>query len=257
MRLKHKVLGTVELREPYPGVFLDDENRYHPEATPNGIWVNPPGPRFGQVTTGDVLIFILRAFLGSNAEPFSTNIMHFILTKASGSKTFAAAATGMAKYIFSEIATDGKLSGEYSKNVTFKNPVIRSLNTSTDELETANSTPGTAASSTGSVPLRSSVVMHKGTAKSGRSFSGRTYLPACDETQQSAGSLTSASLSGFGNFAKAIRAFDDPDDSGTSFQLGVYSPSQTKKTGANVVTPVTSLAVRGVMGSQRRRQHLA
>lgn len=257
MKFKHKELGTIELQEPYPGVFLDQENRYWPTVSPTAIWVNPPGPRFGQVSKGDTLAFILRAFLGSEAEPFSTNVLHFIISKVSGSKQFAAAATGLAKYIFSKIGTAANLAGVYNPNVTFKNPIIRSLNTSTDEAQPTQTAQGGSGGASGSVPLRSGVVVHKGTAKSGRSFAGRMYLPAVDETHQRAGVLD-AEVTKRGNaFGASLLNFDDPDDATTGFQLAVYSPSQSKKTNAIVATPVTSTATRGVMGSQRRRQSIS
>lgn len=254
---EHPLHGGVELREVLPGVVVDRDGRYYPDPADLMTWSNPEGPRFGQVAVGDVLVLVLRAFLGAGGEPFSTNVMHFLLTKVSGSKTFAAAATGLAKYIFSQIGTDGsKLAGAYNPNVSFKGPIVRSLNTSTDEYQGPQSQAGTTGSATGSVPLRAAVVMHKGTAKAGRSFSGRSFFPAVDETHQRAGSLDAATVKRFQDFSDSLVKFQDPDDAATEYTFGVYSPKQTKATGSNVVTPVSSLAMRTIQGSQRNRQHI-
>lgn len=256
MKLKHKVLGDLTLVEKVPGVAIDQAGRYHPYPAPDGIFVNPPSPRFGQVAQGDVLEFVMRTFLGGAAEPYATNLLHFILTKASGSKTFAAAATGLAKYIFASLAGATGFAQELNSSVTIKNPIVRSLNTSTDEWQGSNSIAGATGGGTGSVPLRSSTVMKKGTGKAGRSFQGRCFLPAVDEVHQRAGVLIAQSVQRENAWAQKLLSFADPDDAGTTYVLGVHSPTQSKKSGSLVVTPCSSVSVHGTIGSQRRRQHI-
>jgi len=262
MQLEHPILGKVLLTERAPGVYVTEQGHYIPFPGANDFFTNPVGPSFGQAATGDVWRVIVQFGAKNAAKPFARNVFHYTLSKISGSPTFAAVATELLKQLFTALASPSAGSGIsnlYNSSYSFRNPQVRSLKTSTDSLDGSNDQDGNGQSTTGLVPLRSAVVMHHGTAKAGRSFSGRTFWPAPDETEQTAGALISAAKTFAENTAGSLTSLDlsAAGGAGSKGELSVYSPTQSKKASAIVATPVSSLTIRNVMGSQRRRQDVS
>ena len=105
MKLKHPVLGNLELREASPGVVLSDQGHYFPNPADPTVWVNPPGPSFGQISSGDVFRLIIAFGAINAAKPFSRNVFHFVLKGITGSPAFAAVATELINQAFTALKT--------------------------------------------------------------------------------------------------------------------------------------------------------
>lgn len=258
MKLKHPVLGNIELHERAPGVYATEQGHYIPFPGASPFFTNPPGPTFGQVKTGDTLRVVL-AFGAKNASlPYARNVFHYVLKGLTGSPTFAAVATELLKQLFAALVSvngNAALAKLYGSSYEFRNPTVQSLVSSTDEISGTNVQAGTNTNNQGSVPLRSAIIMHKGTAKSGRSFAGRTFWPAPDESVQGAGSLGASNTSLAQTTAEAMRALSlTAINNGAAADQSVYSDKLSKANNMIVATPVTTNTVRPVMGSQRRRQ---
>lgn len=116
----------------------------------------------------------------------------------------------------------------------------------------------TGASGTGTgelVSLRSAVVVKKVTAKRGRQFQGRLYLPSVVETAQAGGQLTSSAMA-------AIRSYTDNLRVVGGANLGVLASRKERRGDSIVRIPdsienVTDLLVRKTLGSIRGRQRVA
>lgn len=79
MKIKHPVLGPLTLVEASPGVVVSDKGHYFPNPVNLDIWTNPPGPSFGQISTGDVFRLIIAFGAINAAKPFSRNVFHYVL----------------------------------------------------------------------------------------------------------------------------------------------------------------------------------
>ena len=258
MKLKHPVLGNLELREASPGVVLSEQGHYFPNPADPSVWVNPPGPSFGQISSGDVLRLIIAFGAINAAKPFSRNVFHFVLKGITGSPTFAAVATELLNQAFNALKTGTASKAavmNYGATHSFQKPEVINLTDSTESTVGNMTAPGTLTSPAGLIPLRSAAVMSKATAKRGRSFQGRAYWPAPDEKTQQAGVMTADAVAAFQGTATALRELSLARvNTGASAAESVYSPTESKKTGALVTTPITANTMRGTLGSQRRRQ---
>lgn len=258
MKISHEVLGDITLRQYAEGVYLDEEYRYHPYPSPDGIWVNPVGPSFGTAKTGDLYKVIVDFGRTNAAKPYARNVFHYVLKGITGSPAFAAVAVELLKQLFAALGKDGaanSLSIAYTPTYEWRRPVVQSLVESIDSYDGSNTQAGTNGSTQGSLPLRSAFVFHKGTAKAGRSFSGRTFWPAPDEHATAAGVMGADPIAAANKTAGLMRSLDlTAVNANAGADLSVYSSKLSKSTGANVATPLTSYSARGVLGSQRRRQ---
>lgn len=262
MELNHPVLGKVKLYAPVPGVYVTEQGHYIPYPGADDFFTNPIGDNFGQAKTGDTWRVIIQFGAKAAAKPFSRNVFHYVLKGISGSPTFAAVATELLKQLFKQLASPSSGSGIsnlYPNTYAFRNPQVRSLVSATDSLDGSNDQDGNGDGTAELVPLRSAVVMHQGTAKAGRSFSGRTFWPAVDESTQRAGSFTGQSKQLATNTAGGLQVLDLSAAGGSSSQgiLSVYSPKLSKAASSIVATPVSSTTIRNVFGSQRRRQDVS
>lgn len=258
MNIDHPILGPLKLIQAGEGVYLDEDGRYHPYPGADPFFVNPPGPSFGVAKTGDLYRVILEFGAVNASLPYARNVFHYVLKGVTGSPTFAAVATELLKQLFIALGAssgDNKLTIAYPPTYEFRRPKVQSMVEATDSFDGSNTQKGVNGSSQGSLPLRSSFVFHKGTAKAGRSFSGRTFWPAPDEHATAAGVMASAPITGANNTGSEMQNLSlAAINNGASSDLTVYSAKQSKSTGSNVATPTTSYSARAVLGSQRRRQ---
>lgn len=258
MRINHEVLGPIVLRQVAEGVYLDEENRYHPYPATDGMFVNAPGPSFGVAKTGDLYRLIVQFGVKNAAQPYARNVFYYILNGITGSPSFAKVATELLKQWFAALSNSTSTPGLsllYGPTYAWQRPEVESLVESTDSLQGANSQAGIHVDPTGAVPLRSSIVFHKGTAKRGRSFNGRTFFAAPDEGAQAAGRLTGdGPTNAQATATKQLELDISAINSGAKATQAVYSAKESKAQKANVATPMTSYTARAVLGSQRRRQ---
>lgn len=258
MNIDHPILGPLKLAQASEGVYLDEDGRYHPYPGASEFFVNPPGPSFGVAKTGDLYRVILEFGAKNASLPYARNVFHYVLKGITGSPAFAAVATELLKQLFLTLGVNGaanRLTIAYPPTYEFRRPKVQSMVEATDSFDGSNVQAGVNGSSQGSLPLRSAFVFHKGTAKAGRSFSGRTFWPAPDEHATGAGIMASDAITGANATATAMRNLSLAAlNNGASTDLTVYSPTQSKKTGSNVATPLSSYSARAVLGSQRRRQ---
>ena len=258
MKMKHPILGAVTLSEVAPGVYVTEGGHYIPYPMADDFFTNPPSPSFGVAKTGDTYRVILEFARKNAAEPYARNVFHYVLKGISGSPQFAAVATELLKQLFAALAGSGSklgIASPMNNNYQFRRPRVQSLTSSTDDFTGSNTQNGANTANQGSVPLRSAIIMHKGTGKAGRSFAGRTYWPAPDESAQSAGGLEATSQTHAQNTADAMRELNlQAINNGATAAESVYSPSMSKSSGSIVATPITTNTIRTVLGSQRRRQ---
>ena len=246
---------------PVAGACFGESGRYYPHPGLWDVFVNPRRPSLGQTAVGDPLEILLRVFLGSAAQAFATTVVHYVVKRVQGTPTFGAFAQHVAEGIsaaFTSTAGGEHADALYRDTITFGPYIVRSLKDSTEESEPTSTFKGRRVNATGTVPLRSAVVVKKGTAKVGRSFQGRMYLAPFDETVQTAGSIDTGAIGDLQRTLGKLIEVGDPNNTttGDAATMGVYSRTKSKDQPAPIVTPVTSLAPRGVYGSQRRRQHV-
>lgn len=116
---------------------------------------------------------------------------------------------------------------------------------------TATSLPFAGASASAQLPNNCAVVVTKRTAKRGRSFRGRSYMPGLTEENVNANSVLSTFTTPVLNFFNSIR---DLPTTGNPVVMVVLSRIQNGVPLAQgVVTPVTNFTVDTVVDSQRRR----
>lgn len=258
MNIDHPTLGELTLTKAAEGVYLDQDLRYHPFPGADPFYVNPPGPSYGQAKTGDLYRVAIAFGLKNASKPFARNVFHYVLKGITGSPGFATVATELLKQLFLALSAgtnSNAIISLYGSTYNFRNPVVDSLVESTDSLSGGNTADGNNSGATDLVPLRTAIVSHKGTAKRGRSFNGRTFWPAPDEDTQAAGTFTQDNLKFVQGTVDAMRELDlTAINANAEAAQSVFSAKQSKSTGSNVATPITSNTARPVFGSQRRRQ---
>lgn len=101
---------------------------------------------------------------------------------------------------------------------------------------------------------RAAVLASHITGLRGRSYRGRTYFPPITEDYiQSGGTLTETAGTIWASFLNDIRSIQA---SAQEAQLVVYSETLSNPPTSVVATPVTSIALRNALGSQRRRRRV-
>lgn len=240
------------------GCYFDEFLRHYPRPGEWSFWVNPEHYSVGAPTQGDLIRVIVPVFRTNAAQAYMRSIFHYVLTTVSGSPTFAEAASGLLGLLFTAILGNSDNPGyatAVNSNNTWKLPEVVGVSVPTDSYLGSNTQDGTVTGGTGTVPLRSATVVKKSTANRGRSYQGRTYMAPVDETQQTAGTLAATAITAAQNTANSFMA-PSWSDGGKSVQFtqSVYSRKLSTPPATVVATPITSLSVRGTMGSQRRRQ---
>lgn len=248
---------------PERDICMGDSGRHYPHPGQWDVFVNPRGHSLGQTAVGDALEILVTTFINNAAQAFAHVVLHYVVKRVQGNPTFNQFAQHMAEGIkaaFTSTTGGDHADALYRNTIKFGPPIVRSLKDSTEEAEPAVTWPGRRASdiATGTVPLRSAAVVKKGTAKVGRAFQGRMYLPPFDETVQTAGIIDSGAIDDLNRTLGKLQEIADPNalTTGDAGDLGVYSRTKSKDQPSPIVTPVTSLAARSVYGSQRRRQHV-
>ena len=144
------------------------------------------------------------------------------------------------------------MKGQQSENLTLvsiKATDLTSQDGATFEYTTDLPQPGSAAGEM--LPFNCALVLSLKTAKRGRSYRGRVYVPGLVETQQASSIWTAGTLTAFQSW---YTYWDYLDVSGEPYALGVVSRFHNgapRTTG--VFENVTSVVVNNVVGSQRRR----
>ena len=224
-----------------PGVRIAQDGRYIPFPEKPDLWVNPPDRNIRQPEKGDA--FSLRAFfgLGGAAAPFGSIDMHYIVTSAGGTSPFLDVAEAMAKAFVEYFKTPSSGTGMQAgiaQNIQFGNPEVRWMQQPNNHAHFPFEQIGKNTSPTDSTPYRTAPILHKVTAKRGRSFDGRSFLMPPADQAQNGGSFTSTAHGYFNNTAKDWREFAVTiATKGYTFTLGVYSRKISKQSSAVVVTP--------------------
>lgn len=242
----------------HSGLAFGKRCEHYPNPTDKSVFTNPYGPGLGQVAQGDAFEVVIQAvntFLGDSA---GSCVFHYTATKITGNPTLADIAGQLGSAIKAAFnKSNGSfakgVSGLYNPKVMFGPGIMRSLKDTSEAESMGIDLVGQDQVATGTVPQRSAVVARLGTAKRGRSFQGRKFLWAIDESRQRAGKLED-------DVADVIKAFIDAitvvtlTPTTNQVTMGIYSRKLSKDQPAPIVTPVTSALVHGIMGSQRRRQ---
>lgn len=243
------------------GLAFGEYGEHYPAPMDHSLYTLPYAPSLGQVSVGDVFAFILGGINSFIAHPIGSMVFHYVVSKVPAStelttlaKAFGTAVTAYFKVTNSSSGIKG-VQGLYNPKVNIGPGEVKSLKDSTDAASTAIDVTGADAVATGTVPLRSATVVRLGTAKKGRSFQGRKYLFAIDESRQRAGQVDSDSLAVLSKFAEDMRVVS-PLPVGNEWTQGVYSAVKSKGQPSPIVTPVTTTLVRSIQGSQRRRQRV-
>lgn len=105
------------------------------------------------------------------------------------------------------------------------------------------------------LPYRAAPVVKFKSGLRGRSYNGRIYLIACDESQQTGGSMLASYIQSLGTFVESIRVLTGIV-SLNEFQATIYSPTLTGA-GPIIDNIVESFTINPRLGTQRSRQDVA
>lgn len=239
--------------------------RHYPHLGQYDVFTNPPRRSVGQIATGDV-IQISCPFGLKTGRIFSHNIFNLNVKQAVNNPTLGTIASDIAagmKTIWEALSV---IPGPYffmrawGNVFGFFGGVAKALTTEAEEAGLNLNIPamGTGNNYTGLVPLRSAMVVSISTAKKGRSFHGRCYFPAVDEHLQNQGNLGNPVAQANAEAISSLFLFTKSGTGGgagrNNFNLGIWSPTLSKKNNAIVWTPATASNGRDIMGSQRGRQ---
>lgn len=204
-------------------------------------------PQTGTIAVGDVIRFIFTIVAAHSSHQFASTSWHYIVRKIVADDTFSVWCYSIADALVTRWkALDNLISNELSLDqIEFEK-----VGTEHDKGGVGVSAVGDDSSDVGS--LRQSIVVAAYTATKGRSYQGRNYLWPADKTENSHGNLNGGTEQGYRVWANSMIAVTDDHQRAAS--LVVYSPTLSAKGSTVVVTPVTSMIVRGIVGSQRRRQ---
>ena len=109
----------------------------------------------------------------------------------------------------------------------------------------------TGAATGGFVSSRAAVVVSLLTGLRGRSYRGRMFIPTPTDVSAENGRLTATAATAYAAVVRSLLTENVPNASG--FEMGVYSRKLSKDQGTPVVTKITDIAVRTVLGSIRGR----
>jgi len=253
-----------QLYMPERSVICGHSGRQYFDPGDFSRYTNPPRPSLGAPAVGDVLQAVM-PFGHSSGGVYAHNILHFNIKKLSSSfSTLASVATALASGIFNNFWKKRQggfqLNSYYASTFGYSGGTLRSLTTSDEETGLGLNLPGVKTSGAeGPLPYRTSPVVSVSTAKKGRSFHGRIYLPAMDESFQNAGNMDDDMRQSMQDSVHNLILFNNgataPSASDTiQFELGVYSRKLSKSAGAVVWTVAAGVVVRKILGSQRGRQ---
>lgn len=117
----------------------------------------------------------------------------------------------------------------------------------TDEYSTGFPLVGTNVA-TEPLPQMDAAIVSWRTGYAGRSYRGRSYLPAFCEGAQTQGYLVAGTVTALTGYLDTFLALYGVGGTDTNWQLGIWSDKLA------VFTPVTSYLLRSTMGTQRRRR---
>ena len=248
---------------PQSDICVGDSGRHYPFPGQWDIFTNPERPQLGQVAAGDVLQAVIPFGLKSGS-PFSHNVLNFNVKTITGTPALVTVAAQLAagiKRLMEKKSTQEKSTSfrsAYGPTYGFTGGSVRSLTSTDEETGLEMDVTGDDAAPTGLVPLRSAMVMSISTAKKGRSYNGRNYWPAPDESRQTGGNLNDLIRERVASVGLGMMLFNATADTsgvtGFAFELGIYSRKLSKQNNVVVWTPASGVKARDILGSQRNRQ---
>jgi len=253
-----------QLYMPERSVICGHSGRQYFDPGDFSRYTNPPRPSLGAPAVGDVIQAVM-PFGHATGGVFAHNILHFNIKKLSSTfTTLASVATALAAGInlrFWRTPTGStQVASPYATAFGYSGGTLRSLTTSDEETGLGLDMKGVKQSGAeGPLPYRVSPVVSISTAKKGRSFHGRMYLPAMDESFQNAGNIDDGVREGMRGGMHNLILFNQTGNAPSAadtiqFELGVYSRKLSKSAGAVVWTVAAGITARDILGSQRGRQ---
>ena len=255
-----ETIEAMGIEERIPGHFFDRDGRYYPEPGNWDHWVNPERDPHVGFAQGDLIRVVFKSILIAGAKTVASCVLHYILTQTKKpADGFDKHAQDHSTAFIKNITDAGGagFSGLYAREYKFGEMEYTSIQDKTQGYKASDTAPGTSGTQETRAPLRSALLVHKGTAQAGRRGNGESYFLGVNEGYSANGEISQNALIGFNKTAPGMITVAGADTGRQAiFTLAVYSRAASKASSSVVAYPVTTFTPRIVEATQRRRQHV-
>jgi len=240
------------------GLIWDREGLLVPSLSHPDFRVRQTPGEYGVFAQGNALRTLVKYRDTDNAGILGTHVIHYIVTKLTGTGGISEFAAGLAKEWLAKWKTNtsegNPVAANYPSTFVIGDMEFSSLNDVTEGHRDTQTSGGTAGA-VDYMPARQCVVVYKGTPAGGRSGHGRVYMGPVGVKQSDSGILNNNVVGRSEGFWDLARTLSFTTAGGAQIAtLGVYSPTASARGRAVVINPVTSVACRVIAGTQRRRR---
>lgn len=242
------------------GGFTDAEGFYYPRADDLGIWSTPHDVMASSTITTGHIIETAMPFAFPEGRHVGYFVYHHRAVIGAGVYTIQQYAVGMQqewKQAMDSVVSSAGVPRQYfAKGAVFGPCHCVNLSVTNQEataLETYK-VPTENFVNQEALPLRSTAMVRKHTARLGRKGNGRIQLAPIAEGAQTSGKLSSNAITGFSGFVADLASYNDVGTTGTgSFAMVLLNNPRPSPGGTVLFTPVTSVSCAQTMSSIRDR----